>query len=874
MAAAVIASDVGAESSGTGPNPGMTESQRRIDALSMALKQMKETTVEAGRCCDGLTRRAQHLDTLTTPASDASALLTQASSNLGSTLVLIKDAREKFDTVADCEPAIERLLQGAREANAAAGSKVPKRAMVGAAAGAGDDHSSLHTSGTNNLTEQDVYAAADSMEIIRDAHRYFQDRTSWRSTPSALGGLERVHQLGVDAMCLLVSSHLTSAGPAVRMKRVVKSDNDDVTVTSRFEVPIVAASTESASSTRKRLSAALHNRDLMKSVGEYEEFLPLDTRQVRELRAIFECLGGEGLTFNTSLKNRNKSLGDGRPSLQMIQPSKNVKVTRTEKVGSGCYTKLVKQPLKTGHPHLDAYGEARKAVAFASIDGYYRHIRLDRRKELQRHRSAMNTGALSQDSGSDADGAARDAVRCLEHAMVVVAGEKSIYRCVVSPTSSHTHDEAKVPREYKLALVESYSHVAAAVVDRCMDIIETVFVKDAGVNAFASSNNNPSNAANTGGAANHSGGAGGAGNAPNGPNAPGGANDPNTSTPLSNIRATANAAAAGLRILDGVRMLGPSLAKLCHMSSHDSRSSQEEQMSVAGHLCIGIHRTTVKNCAKTLENLAKAIQNDPLDGERHRPKDARVAAVSSDAVKAIRLICPFVSAYKSVTKRRALPWDPNIGEEAGDLDSFIRFLIMRLLNSLQGKMLNYTRDPGLDSMAKSNLFMINNTFYLLEQLTPTSGYYQPDDEIEGDKFKIQNPWFKEKVGKIFENEKNKYLSHWEILNRHLTQVDKHDLSYQNNQVLTLESGRLLKSRFSGFIEDFENIYPVHKELTVIDPNLRDMLQRDVKSVFVPRYGRFYEKYSKIHFSKKNMDQYLRYPPSLIEEMIDQLYVQQ
>eukprot|EP00957_Ditylum_brightwellii_P082256 6254590-Ditylum_brightwellii.AAC.1 len=64
-------------------------------------------------------------------------------------------------------------------------------------------------------------------------------------------------------------------------------------------------------------------------------------------------------------------------------------------------------------------------------------------------------------------------------------------------------------------------------------------------------------------------------------------------------------------------------------------------MSVAGHLCIGIHRTTVKNCAKTLENLAKAIQNDPLDGERHRPKDARVAAVSSDAVKAIRLICPF-----------------------------------------------------------------------------------------------------------------------------------------------------------------------------------------------------------------------------------------
>jgi hypothetical protein len=39
----------------------------------------------------------------------------------------------------------------------------------------------------------------------------------------------------------------------------------------------------------------------------------------------------------------------------------------------------------------------------------------------------------------------------------------------------------------------------------------------------------------------------------------------------------------------------------------------------------------------------------------------------------------------------ALPWDPNMGEEAGELDSFVRFLVMRLLNSLKGKALNYTK---------------------------------------------------------------------------------------------------------------------------------------------------------------------------------------
>jgi exocyst complex protein 7 len=61
---------------------------------------------------------------------------------------------------------------------------------------------------------------------------------------------------------------------------------------------------------------------------------------------------------------------------------------------------------------------------------------------------------------------------------------------------------------------------------------------------------------------------------------------------------------------------------------------------------------TVKNAGKALENLALAVKNDPIGGEKFRPKDARVAAISSDVVRAIRLVSPFVNAYKSVTKRR------------------------------------------------------------------------------------------------------------------------------------------------------------------------------------------------------------------------------
>jgi len=492
-------------------------------------------------------------------------------------------------------------------------------------------------------------------------------------------------------------------------------------------------------------------------------------------------------------------------------------------------------------------------VAKSSIDSYYRTAKAERKK-LARSRASAADGATDDlgSSAADIDAAARDAVRCLEHAMVVVAGEKSVYRCVVSPTSSHSHDKGSVTREYRDGLVMSYSYVVGAVVDRAMDIIETIFLKDA---KTASPPVVPKE----------------------------GAPPPPESDDVISIRVYGSAAAAGLRILDGVRLLGPSLAKLCDMSHDKDKAGSsggggggDSPTSVASNLCIAIHRTTVKNSARTLENLAKAIQAEPLDGAKHRPADARVATVSSDVVRAIQLVSPFTSAYKSVTKRRALPWDPKMGEESGDLDSYVRFLIMRLLNSLQGKALNYSKDGGSDASAKSNLFMMNNTFYLLEQLGATSKQKTrqlPNGEIDGDTYRIESSWFKDKVGKIFEAEKAKYVQHWEVLNSHLTSVDKTDLNYQggSDKLLSLESGRLIKSRFSGFIEDFEKLYAVHQPLAVVNSKLRAMLQRDVMNVFLPRYSRFFEKYSRVQFSKKNMDQYLKYPPARLEAMLAELY---
>lgn len=382
-----------------------------------------------------------------------------------------------------------------------------------------------------------------------------------------------------------------SAGPGARLKRGAKKTD---------------ASSEAAAETRDRLSAALKNRDLLKSIGDYEEFQPVEARQIREIRAIFECLASYGYSLGPA-PGREPA---GLTAVFNVPPAR---VIRSEKVGSGCYTDLTKKPLKTGFPQLDAYGEARKNVAFSAIDSYYRRIKNDRKKKLEKQ--AAVDGAIKEET-DEADVAARDAVRCLENAMLIVAGEKNIFRAVVTPIISRDADEdddSQALAPYlKKAGVAAYSHAAAAVVDRVLDIIETVFLKEGGIGQSSGTKGQ-------------------------------------ATTGLT-VSVAASAAAAGLRILDGVRMLGPSLAKLCEMPIGDNNTGTDT--TIASTLCIAIHRTTVKNAARTLENLAKAIQEDPLIGAAHRPKDASVSCVTTDTIRAIRLVSPFVSAYKSISKRR------------------------------------------------------------------------------------------------------------------------------------------------------------------------------------------------------------------------------
>ena len=166
------------------------------------------------------------------------------------------------------------------------------------------------------------------------------------------------------------------------------------------------------------------------------------------------------------------------------------------------------------------------------------------------------------------------------------------------------------------------------------------------------------------------------------------------------------------------------------------------------------------------------------------------------------------------------------------------------------------------------MMMMNNTFYLRDELGPRAHFSEDPEE-----FRIESSWFVDKVNKLFESEKNKYLGHWEALNTHLTSVEHDELEYQKNDtLLSLDSGRLIKSRFQGFNDDFEDMFEEHRHLCVVDPRLRNLLQLEVGKIYLPAYRKFYDRYSTIRFSKKHQEDYLKFDPDNMGSLLSKLYV--
>lgn len=111
---------------------------------------------------------------------------------------------------------------------------------------------------------------------------------------------------------------------------------------------------------------------------------------------------------------------------------------------------------------------------------------------------------------------------------------------------------------------------------------------------------------------------------------------------------------------------------------------------------------------------------------------------------------------------------------------------------------------------------------------------------------------------------------WEPINKILKKTPPIDKTKGND--LTTESRRAIKAVFQEFIDNFSLLYEEQKKWYVPNDELRDRLMDEIyKSL--PIYEEFFNKYSKVRFSKQNLFKYLKYPPAAFEDMINELFTE-
>ena len=86
-----------------------------------------------------------------------------------------------------------------------------------------------------------------------------------------------------------------------------------------------------------------------------------------------------------------------------------------------------------------------------------------------------------------------------------------------------------------------------------------------------------------------------------------------------------------------------------------------------------------------------------------------------------------------------------------------------------------------------------------------------------------------------------------------------------------EGAKHLKSRFGILNACFSELETIGRDWRVLDDSLRySLLAKLVEEVLEP-YTEFYLTHSIVKFSKKHMDEYLRFPPNRVQTLIEGMF---
>lgn len=266
---------------------------------------------------------------------------------------------------------------------------------------------------------------------------------------------------------------------------------------------------------------------------------------------------------------------------------------------------------------------------------------------------------------------------------------------------------------------------------------------------------------------------------------------------------------------------------------------------------------TVKGIVSELAATAKqklfAFQPGLVDGSADRSitRDGNVHPISSHALNFLRKICDQAKPLKVL-----LAQDTSVTPA-----SFVDTVIIQLIDALTAKADQLKGRGNLKS-----LFLVNNFGYVVNSLPHCPQTEDSDLETQiHDAIKPRvDGMRKDALAQFIQSS---YASFKEYL------VDPTEtLQYaKGSSVLTLESGRLIKEKFTKFNEQIEELHRTQKTYIVAEVPIRQYLIRTAVDTIIPAYKTFYEKYSVIQFSKKHASRYLKYTPQAAQTLLKELF---
>lgn len=248
----------------------------------------------------------------------------------------------------------------------------------------------------------------------------------------------------------------------------------------------------------------------------------------------------------------------------------------------------------------------------------------------------------------------------------------------------------------------------------------------------------------------------------------------------------------------------------------------------------------------------------------------------------------FQSLFEELSRATKLPWETDDDRQDRDeprIRIYGQHIFHCLLSNLRQKAEALRKVEGVDALSaagRPHLFLMNNANYIVKAFrgaeenlrSPTNARASSlSGATNSFNASVLPEAFIDRMARLVDEEKDKFnAAVWMPLIDPLRDVSSLSLEYsKGTSVLTLESGRQIKSRFTNFNTSLEEIYQHQKVFSVPDSSVRQRLRNQAKETVVGPYTNFFNKVSDIQFSKKHMEQYLRFPPKTVSTMLDDLF---